>query len=31
MTRIIEFWEKLVGESPKTEGTGRAAAPVLVG
>src|SRR3954471_19765682 len=24
MTRIIEFWEKLVQESPKTEGTGRA-------
>jgi hypothetical protein len=24
MTRIIAFWEKLVHESPKTEGTGRA-------
>jgi hypothetical protein len=30
ITRIIEFWEKLVGESPKTESTGRASAPVLV-
>ena len=24
LARIIEFWEKLVSESPKTEGTGRA-------
>jgi len=24
LTQIIEFWEKLVSESPKTEGTGRA-------
>jgi hypothetical protein len=24
MTRIIDFWEKKVGESPVTEGSGRA-------